>query len=356
MGTPALGGGCAFHRAGHGLARYRHRQHRPAGDISRSSCLTGRGGLGGQCLPDRAGRNAVAARRARRDRRSSTNLSRRAAAVHIGVAGLRPGVVAAEPAGGADAAGSRRQRHHEREYGAGAVCLSEPHAGPRIRPQRAGGRDRLYLGPHHRVRHPGGRALALAVRRQYSLRPRRHADRDEDLAVDAAGQARLRFSRRHARRRLSRALHHRHRQRGASILARLGCDRTRRRHPARLSADPQALGSSGADVADRPVPAGAVRAVGGDRRLLLRGAGARVRGAAVLFRGRAAALAGRDRLFPDALAAGGRDHGADRRPLVRPFPVGILGGLGLVLLGIGMVLLATPAGDRRAPSTSSGAW
>ena len=63
-----------------------------------------------------------------------THLSRRSAAVHIGVAGLRLRVVAGQPAGRAGAAGIGRQRHHEREHGAGPLRLSEPHARPRIRP------------------------------------------------------------------------------------------------------------------------------------------------------------------------------------------------------------------------------
>ncbi len=86
--------------------------------------------------------------------------------------------------------------------------------------------------------------------------------------------------------------------------------------------DPAACRSSGADAADRPVPAADVRAVGRDRGLLIRGAGPRLRLAAVLFRGHAAPLAGRDRVLHDAVAAGGRLHGADRRPAVRPLSGG----------------------------------
>ena len=48
------------------------------------------------------------------------------------------------------------------------------HAGPRLRPQRDGGRDRLHLRADDRLRHPRGRTVAVAVRGQYSVRPRRH--------------------------------------------------------------------------------------------------------------------------------------------------------------------------------------
>ena len=86
----------------------------------------------------------------------------------------------------------------------------------------------------------------------------------------------------------------------------------------RLDHDPQGCGPSGADVADRPVQAADVRAVGGDFGLRIRGAGTGFRLAALLFRGRAAAVPGGDRFIHDALAAGGGDHGADRRPAVGP--------------------------------------
>ena len=80
--------------------------------------------LGGQRLSDRPGGDAAAARRARRDRRPPAHLSRRPRAVHDRLAGLRGGLVAAEPAGRAHAAGPRRQRHHEREHRAGPLRLS----------------------------------------------------------------------------------------------------------------------------------------------------------------------------------------------------------------------------------------
>src|SRR6266566_7554242 len=83
------------------------------------------------------------------------------------------GMVATHSTRSPDLAGPRRQRDHEREYRAGPLRLSKPAARPRIRPQRAGGRHRLYPRPDHRLRHPGARTLALAVRSQYSLRPAR---------------------------------------------------------------------------------------------------------------------------------------------------------------------------------------
>ena len=115
-------------------------------------------------------------------------------AVHPGLARLRAGVVAAEPAGGANAAGPRRQRHHEREHGAGPLRLSEPHASAAAsattrwwsRPPSRWGRriasGILALGPW-----PWLFAINLPVR------PDRVPDRPEDPAVDAAREARVRF-------------------------------------------------------------------------------------------------------------------------------------------------------------------
>ena len=53
-------------------------------------------------------------------------------------------MVAAQPDGGAGAAGIGRQRHHERQRGAGPLRLPDPYAGPRLRPQRAGGRNGVH--------------------------------------------------------------------------------------------------------------------------------------------------------------------------------------------------------------------
>ena len=74
---------------------------------------------------------------------------------------------------------------------------------------------------------------------------------------------------------------------------------------ARLVDDPQGCRPSGADAADRPVPAPDVRAVGGHVGLLVRGAGTGLRRAAVLFEEYCSG-AGGDRLLHDAVAAGGR--------------------------------------------------
>ena len=85
-----------------------------------------------------------------------------------------------------------------------------------------------------------------------------------------------------------------------------------------MASDPPARRSSRADASHRPVSAADIRPVRGHRRLLVRGAGAGVRRAAILLPGNTAPDRGRDRAVHDALAAGGRDHGADRRPAVRP--------------------------------------
>ena len=239
-GAPKLGGGCDFHRAGDGLARYGDREHRASRRRGRPACRSGRRHLGGERLSDRAGGNVAAARGARRNRRSSPDLSRGASAVHAGLAGLRVRLVVAEPAGGARAAGPRRQRHHEREHGAGSLRLSRPPAGPRLRPQRHGGRDRLHARPHHCLRHPGAGAVALAVRRQHSLRPGCDGDRAEDLAAHSAREPCLRFPRRAVGRRLSRPVHAGDRKCRASRAPRVHRDRAGRRRADRLGADPPA--------------------------------------------------------------------------------------------------------------------
>ena len=167
-GAPALGGRGDLYRAGAGLAGYGDRQHCAARHRRRPPCQPGRRGLGGQHLPDRAGCDAAAARRARRNRRPPADLSRRPAAVHAGLARLRLGVVAAEPDGGAGAAGIGCQRHHERQRGAGPLRLPDPYARPRLRPQRAGGRNGVHVRPDDCLRDPCDRNMAVAVRDQYS--------------------------------------------------------------------------------------------------------------------------------------------------------------------------------------------
>src|SRR6185437_285492 len=108
------------------------------------------------------------------------NLSGRADAVHPRLARLCVGVVVADAAGGPDAPRPWRDRLDEREHSAGPLRLSAATAGTWLRAQRPGGGDRLYAWPDHRLRHPGAGTLALAVRGQYSVRPRRYSDRAED--------------------------------------------------------------------------------------------------------------------------------------------------------------------------------
>ena len=98
-------------------------------------------------------------------------------------------LVVAEPAGRARAARPRRQRHHERQYRAGALRLSEPPAGPRLRAQCARGCDRLHARPHHRLRHSRARAVELAVCHQHPLRPGCDPDRPEDTAAAPRGRS-----------------------------------------------------------------------------------------------------------------------------------------------------------------------
>src|SRR6185369_8358924 len=85
-----------------------------------------------------------------------------------------------------------------------------------------------------------------------------------------------------------------------------------------LAGDAAACRPSRADASDRPVPPAAVCAVRGDLYLLLHRARPRLRLAAVLLPDRAAPLAGRNGIVHDAVAAGGRLDGADRRTAVGP--------------------------------------
>ena len=55
--------------------------------------------------------------------------------------------------------------------------------GPRLRSQRHGGRDRLHLRAEHRLGHPGARVVAVAVRDQCSARPDFAPDRHQDPAA-----------------------------------------------------------------------------------------------------------------------------------------------------------------------------
>ena len=181
-------------------------------------------------------------------------------------------------------------------------------------------------------------------------------DRREDLAEDAARRTRVRLCERDVNGGLSRSVHRRHRQRRARGAAGTGRGRTGRRIPDRLVPRSPECRSSGANVADRLVQATDVRPFIRHLGLLLLGAGPRHGRAAVLLRRRLDALAGRDRIFHDALAAGGGDDGADRRPVVGSLP-----GRHPRRLRSGAVRYRHgAAGDasRRSPGqpTSSGAW
>ena len=172
---------------------------------------------------------------------------------------------------------------------AGPLRLSEPPARPRRRQQCAGGGDRHHARADGRIRHPGAGTVAVAVRDQHSDRPDRDRHRHEDPAAYAAGR-RIRFDFVGALMAsgclglfiigIGSAAHH------TSISA--GADRTGRGARAGMVSAAPAGGSSGADAADRSVPAADVRAVRGHLGLLVRGAGTGVRRAAVLLRGHAA--------------------------------------------------------------------
>ena len=109
------------------------------------------------------------------------------AAVHRGVAVLRAVAHAAAADGGAHRAGIRRGRDHERQRGAGALHLSARPARPRHRHQCAGGGDLRGGRTDRGGGHPGGRNLAVSVRRQH---PVRHRGAGAGLALPAAHHAR----------------------------------------------------------------------------------------------------------------------------------------------------------------------
>ena len=70
---------------------------------------------------------------------------------------------------GAGAAGIGRQRHHERERGAGPLRLPDPYARPRLRPQRAGGRNGVHARPddclRRSLRSEHGRGCSRSISR-----------------------------------------------------------------------------------------------------------------------------------------------------------------------------------------------
>ena len=147
----------------------------------------------------------------------------------------------------------------------------------------------------------------------------RDLDRLEDPAADAARSARVRFSRAPRWPRAASAS-----SSSASAARRIrphrpGRDRACRSHAARLAYDPPACGSSGADVADRPVQAVRMFALSAATAVC----SFAVQGLAFVslpfyFEDVLQRSASGDRLLHDSLAAGCRDHGADRGPAVRP--------------------------------------
>ena len=84
---------------------------------------------------------------------------------------------------GTRAAGSRRQRYLECEYGTGSFRLSGAPGGPRFRVQCAGRCDRVHARPDGRLWHSRGRAVDLAVCDQYPLRRCCDFGRSEDIAA-----------------------------------------------------------------------------------------------------------------------------------------------------------------------------
>ena len=95
------------------------------------------------------------------------------------------------------------------------------------------------------------------------------------------------------------------------------------------------------DAGARTLCATGLRALRGELDLLVHRAESDVRLAAVLPRGGARPIGGRDRPLDDPLAGGGRFCRADRGMARRPALSGILGGIGLVALSRGLVLVAS---------------
>ena len=115
---------------------HRDRQRRAARHRRRSACQSCRCGLGGQCLPDRPlVANAVAARRARRNRRPPAHLSRRSVVVHAwprsadACAWSLESLLMARARCGVGASGLMSVNTALVRF-----RVSEPDAGPRLRP------------------------------------------------------------------------------------------------------------------------------------------------------------------------------------------------------------------------------
>ncbi len=153
-------------RPDHGRARWLHRQYRPAIDLARAPVRAVEHDLGRECLPAYGHGLPAAAVIAGRHPRIQAGLPRGAGYLPGRIAAVRTGGQPAHAGGGARAAGPGRGRHHEREYGAGALYLSAHAPGPWHRPERAGGRRDHRSRPVARRTDPFAGKLAVAVRRQ----------------------------------------------------------------------------------------------------------------------------------------------------------------------------------------------
>ena len=99
-----------------------------------------------------------------------------------------------EPAGCPGAAGTGRQRGHEREFGTDPFHFPHPHPGPRLWSKRDGRCDGHDARANDCLGYSVDRVMAVVVRGKHSLRPDRHLYRPEDFTASATRCACLRFS------------------------------------------------------------------------------------------------------------------------------------------------------------------
>ena len=158
------------------------RQRRPAHDRPGARYLVGRLDLDRQCLPARDHGLAALVLGPRRTDRLPPGLHRRTGPLHRRLGRLRPLRIAADPRADPRHAGIRRGGRHVDQYDAHPHHLPQGTARARHGNQRHG-RSRLVSGrAYPGRRHPLGRRLAVALRREH---PRR-ADRPHaQLALPA---------------------------------------------------------------------------------------------------------------------------------------------------------------------------
>ena len=202
-------------RIADGGARRGDRQHRAADHRARSRGDTRQLDLGGQRLPARRDDLAPAALLARRHFRVSARLTAGLLVFTIASLGCAMSSSLLTLTLARVVAGLRRGGHHERQHRPGPLHLPAQLDRPRRRHQRDGRVGVLGARADRRLRHPLGRALALAVRGERADRRAGLADRAARPAGQSPRPGTVRPAERRAERHDLRPADHRDRRAGA---------------------------------------------------------------------------------------------------------------------------------------------